>query len=302
MQVSLFTANKFIPNFGSTKRTTYFNKDKGFYVLPSYDVLEIQSGEKEGVKVVDSNSTSFFRTDLDWDELGFEINSQFPQDKVNTYIFGCSDGSEAYSLAVALIEQLGLETAKKYFPILASDVDGEMVKQAQSGKVCATEKDILKFVKMVKNRQLGKYFIPSKKDEDTFEFTMSKILTDNIIFCQEDISDGINKLGNGPNLIFCRNFWRYLSPEKIADVTWMMKNKFDETSRIVIGAYDQKNSKTPFFLEDIGFQSLPQNHDFYESPILKLDGCNNNEFLSNKESWLAHIKELHAGYKLDYLY
>lgn len=302
MRISSLTINNQIPGFGSTKRTTYFDSGKGFYVLPSYDVLEIKSGEKKGIKIVDSNSTSFFRSDLDWKTLGTDIDSQFPQDKVNTYIFGCSDGSEAYSLAVTLIEQLGLENAKKYFPIHASDIDGEMAKQAKSGTVLATENDILRFIKIVKDRQLGKYFIPEKLGDKTFNLKMSKLLTDNIIFSHEDISEGLHNVKNGANLIFCRNFWKYLSPQKIAELTWEMKEKLDDSSRIVIGAYDQSSIYTPFFFENIGFLPVSKNQGFYDSNMLKFCPSKDDKFSGDKQSWCEHVMKNYSGYKLDYLY
>ena len=67
--------------------------------------------------MVASNSTSFFRRDIDWKSIGSTFDSQFPKGKVNIYDFACSDGSEAYSLIITLIEQLGEKKAQRFFPI-----------------------------------------------------------------------------------------------------------------------------------------------------------------------------------------
>ena len=69
--------------------------------------------------------TCMFREDLDWKKLGEFLETRFAKcSKVNTYVYGCSDGSEAYSLSILLQNKFGKD-AEKFFPIIAKDIDEE---------------------------------------------------------------------------------------------------------------------------------------------------------------------------------
>ncbi len=49
-----------------------------------------------------------FREDLDWKKLGEFLETRFAKcDKVNTYVYGCSDGCESYSLSILLQSKFG---------------------------------------------------------------------------------------------------------------------------------------------------------------------------------------------------
>lgn len=302
MQISFSVPKLYCPSFTSTKRTTYFKNDKGVYTLPTYDVHEIMASQNSDVKVVSSNSTFFFRNDLNWKEIGYDINSQFPPTKVNTYVFGCSDGSEPYSLAVALIEQLGYETAKKYFPIHAGDIDSQMIKEAKSGKIRATNDDIIQFLKIAGSRELDKYFSSEKIGQNSYELTMSDLLRDNIIFTQEDIADGFDNVQKSTNLILCRNLWKYLSPHKIAELTWKMHKNLDETSRVLIGTFDKKRGASPYFFDGIGFYPVLQDYDFMNGNMLKPSPKEFFKPLQDKKAWVDYVIKKYPNYKLDYIY
>ena len=67
-----------------------------------------QSGKLEGQiiagkEVFNRHTTSFFRTDLDWTKLGKYLQKKFSNTpRVQTLIWGCSEGLEAYSLVILL--------------------------------------------------------------------------------------------------------------------------------------------------------------------------------------------------------
>lgn len=302
MRIAPITVKNYNQSFKSTKRTTYYSDDKGVYILPTYNVDRTRTCSSNGTKIITSNSSCFFRKDLDWLNIGTAINSQFSTDKVDTHVFACSDGSEAYSLAIALIEQLGFETAKKYFPIYASDIDSEIIKQAKSGKIYATNGDIKEFIKIVKDKQLGKYFKCQKLKENSYELTANNVLRDNIIFSQEDIYDGLDNVKKSSSLILCRNFWKYLPAKKVAELTWKMRTCLDETSRILIGGYDKANGYPPFFLEGLGFYPVSHDYDFMNGNMLRLYPFEFDTFSSGKQKWIEHVEKNHPEYKLDYIY
>lgn len=303
MRVNLSTYRNYIPTFSSTGRTKYYNSDKGMYIAPTYDVINMP---KDGsIKIVTSNSTSFFRTDLEWETIGKKLeNYEFPTaDKVHTYVFGCSDGSEVYSLAIALIEQLGLEKAKKYFPICASDIDFEMIKQAKSGKIQATDTDIVRISHNIKSGKSSEYFRFRRIKQNLNELTMKDILRDNIIFSKKDILNGLDEVEQSNSLVLCRNFWRYLTPQQIANRLWKMREKLDESSRIIIGNYDKLHNSVPCFFENMGFYPVSFDYDYMNGNILKLYSEEAGKYYpDDKTEWLKYVKRNYPDYKFNYLY
>ena len=146
-------------NFKSTQRTTYMNKDKNIVISPVYDnFATLANSRVSGTGIMVSNFTTFVRGDLTWKTIGTKLKNEFPNGKVNVYDFACSDGSEVYSLIIALKEQLGEKEAQRFFPIHASDVDSQIVRMAKSGKIHANRNDIAKLVRLVKDGNLEKYF------------------------------------------------------------------------------------------------------------------------------------------------
>ena len=160
MRISPITSKpKFnLINFSSTKRTTYETESQKVVVKPFYDKSCDFLGYEYG-RILVSNSTSFFRRDLPWGYLGQRLDELFPNDEhVNVFNFACSDGSEPYSLAICLIEQLGEERAKRFFPINASDIDENILPDKKKPKIKATKEDI-KEINEITNNTLKNIFM-----------------------------------------------------------------------------------------------------------------------------------------------
>ncbi len=104
-------------SFGSIERTVYKNHHK--------DVLY-------------KNNSFLLRKDLEWNMLAKHIIKENPK---NIYCYACSDGSEPYSIAISLISKLGYENAQKYFPIIARDIDLDIINKASTGAIYITKKD-----------------------------------------------------------------------------------------------------------------------------------------------------------------
>ena len=101
-------------------------------------------------------STSFFRKDMKWEKLVNRLAEKYHNVKsVNTQCWGCSDGSEPFTLAMMMIEKMG-ENAKKFFPIKAFDIDGNALKMAKSGEVKLTREDV-KRIKATLGENYKKY-------------------------------------------------------------------------------------------------------------------------------------------------
>lgn len=285
--------NFYKPNFTSTTRTTYHSDSEGEFVLPSYD-RKLGQRISPDIKMICSNSTNFFRRDLDWKVIGEIFNKQFPSGKVNIYDFACSDGSEAFSLIIALIEQLGEKKASRYFPIIATDIDPEIIKMANSGKIIATEEDMLK----IPNAK--KYFGITPLAGGKYILSPKEILTKNVIFKQASIQQGLDEVKKDKNnIILARNFWKYLSEEDLVNTTWKLNEKTNDNTLIIIGNFDGKEGYMPFFFEALGMETHTQ-EDLSEN-ILSRNPLFESNRLKDKKLWDEYISANYYTYIPNYL-
>ena len=91
---------------------------------------------------IEINVTDFFRDPYAWQYLVAKIIPRLCQEKgadkaIRAWSAGCASGEEAYSLAIALAEELGMEQYQKRVRIFASDVDAEALNQARQGHYSA---------------------------------------------------------------------------------------------------------------------------------------------------------------------
>ena len=306
-------------NFSSTDRTVYYNKQDGRYSLSNYTTATYNENDRENTtKMVYSNRTFFFRKDLPWQSLAMYISKQFREvDKVNVYNFACSDGSEAYSLAIALIMRYGEEGAKKFFPIRASDIDKNIIEQAQKGIIKATSMDMVKLESNIfKPKTIQDFFEVERNFENNdFPYTLhpKKILTDNVEFKCESIEQGLDDVEKSNSLILARNFWRYLSAEELANASMKLRKNIDNSSRIIIGEFDKigdalstsyghssYGDNLPMFLRHLGFR--PADLDIcnpYDS-VLKINEYHDSIFLHEPDLWVEQVKQDYKDYRLPY--
>lgn len=171
-----------------------------------------------------NNATHFFRVQIN-NFYADSIIKTFPEG-VKIFNYACSDGSEPYSLVMLLINKLGLEEAKKkYFPITAKDIAPGIIKQAQKGIIGLNEKDENEIKNLFSLRNINKFFVPAKPDEqpiceDFNQFLVPEVLRENVIFSKADIcQDAKNPevfTGNkpGPSLLLFRNAMYHLTKEQ----------------------------------------------------------------------------------------
>ena len=68
----------------------------------------------------------FFRDDIEWKRLAkYEKNHFCNINRVNIIQFASSDGSEAYTQIISLLENYPNKNSDKFFPIKAYDIDEE---------------------------------------------------------------------------------------------------------------------------------------------------------------------------------
>ncbi len=245
--------------FQSTGRTIVKNNNRTYET----DLGYLSAGD-----VIFSNYTSFFRGyDCSlffnqWNSLMNLFYEKFKDaKKVNFYDFGCSDGSEACSIAIALKETLG-DRSEKFFPIKAFDGDEYIVEQAKSGIIDADKRDISNITNFTFGK-LEKYFNVNKKDDnfEDYPYTLKSkdILSDNIQFAKGDFLSELDNVEKSNSIIFCRNFWPYLSPEYIDKVLLKLEENLDQSSIVVIGNFDRTTPNTAECLRNLGFREIKHN-------------------------------------------
>lgn len=227
------------------------------------------------------NSTNVFREDLDWVVLVQYLKTHFAdKEKVNSYSLACSDGSEAYSFAISILELMPQKLQYKFFPIIASDIDEEIIKIAKSGRINInnieflmserhTNIDIGKYFKdrdisiMVKNDIISETdtissYVPIKKIKEVVQFKKSDILTE-----LQNIKD------NGNSVIMCRNVFPYLNSKYIDEIIKAAKNNLKDGSIFIIGDYDGGTGIEEKLLCNGFFQPLLDNNFIHGNNVFQ---------------------------------
>ena len=156
------------------------------------------------------NVTAFFRDAPTWDYLAEEIIPRILAGKtsgepIRLWSAGCASGQEAYSLAMALAEKLGVEQFRSRVKIYATDVDEEALAQARSAAYTARE------VHSIPPALLEKYF-----ELEAGRYVFHKDLRRALIFGRHDL------LRDAPisriDLLTCRNALMYFNAEVQAQI------------------------------------------------------------------------------------
>ena len=217
-------------------------------------------------------STNLFREDLDWFGLAKFIRYHFAdKKKVNIYSMACSDGSEAYTMAISLFENMSEDIQAKFLPIIASDIDKKVLDLAVKGRINI---EAIEFLgpERIYNCRLDKYFKNPRatvmlegdviSDSDTMlSYQPIYKLACAVKFHQSDILTELNKIqDDGNSVVMCRNVFPYLSEAYTDEIVQTAKNKLKKGSLFVTGDYDaySKNLDVKFL-----------NNDFCQTLLMK---------------------------------
>ncbi len=151
------------------------------------------------------NVTGFFRDPEAWSYLQREIIPQVlarrdPGQEIRVWSAGCSSGEEAYSLAIAFAEVMGVAECIKRVKIYGTDVDDEALRDARAGLYPP------RALEQVPAGLAGSYFQPSGA-----KFAFHPELRRRVIFGRHDITRDapISRL----DLLLCRNTLMYFNVE-----------------------------------------------------------------------------------------
>jgi len=151
------------------------------------------------------NVTGFFRDTEAWSYLRQEVLPDLtaavpPDEEIRIWSAGCASGEEAYSLAIALAELLGVEECLERVKIYGTDVDEEALREARAGLYPPKALEAM----------------PSELREKYFEhhralYSFRSDLRRRVIFGRHDITRDapISRL----DLLACRNTLMYFNVE-----------------------------------------------------------------------------------------
>jgi two-component system CheB/CheR fusion protein len=121
---------------------------------------------------------------------------------IRVWVPGCSTGEEAYSIAIALQEQIAVLQRNSRFQIFATDIDGRSIEHARAGIYPAS------IASDISAERLARFFSQERAGGD---YRVSKGIRDLLVFSEQDLirDPPFSKL----DLISCRNLMIYLGSE-----------------------------------------------------------------------------------------
>jgi chemotaxis methyl-accepting protein methylase len=196
---------------------------------------------------------------MDWKWLAKYISFIFQdKDKINVYSLASSDGSEAYTMAISILETLSEKEQKKIFPILASDKNEDIVNIAKSGRINLTHADLISVQANIKSNE--DYFteksLPIKvPNNDThceyFSYRPISKLANKVNFEKADIFEKLKTIQDKNNSVFlCRNFTPYLKLDAVEKLKTLLTSVVRYGSIVALGEFDKFSGIIEMFRSD----------------------------------------------------
>src|SRR5262249_8332139 len=186
------------------------------------------------------NVTSFYRDLAAWEYLGQEIIPQIikgttPNGLIRVWSAGAASGEEAYSLAILLAEQLGIESFRARVKIYATDVDEDALNEARLGSYAA------KNIEDVPAELRGRYF-----QQNGSQHVFHKELRRSVIFGRHDLVQDapISRL----SLLVCRNTLMYFNNETQGRILSRFHYALNENGFLFLGKAEMLLTHTNLFL------------------------------------------------------
>lgn len=201
-----------------------------------------------------ANTTYFFRDDINWERFGdFLIKRYKDVKKVHVYDYACSEGAETFSIAMILIKKLGYNAAKKFFPIMASDRDKQILVAPKRGIIRPSRKDLASI-----NRNIGSMsyefmnvdsaFSPdSSLHDDVCQGQVSLMLRKCVQFRWKNLLKDIDKIEKENSVVLCRNVWPYLSEDDKKCLAEKLCKQLGDNSVLIVGDFDRIKKIDRFF-------------------------------------------------------
>lgn len=205
------------------------------------DYLEVHPDEFEHLfNTILINVTAFFRDAHNWDFLIGEVlpgilSTKEPNEPIRVWSAGCASGEEAYTVAMAFAERLGLDQFRARVKIYATDVDEEALNHARLASY--SEKEI----QGVPPEFVEKYFEQSSR-----RYVAIKDIRKSVIFGRHDlIQDApISRI----DLLICRNTLMYFNAETQARILARFHFALKDGGYLFLGKAEMLFSATNTFV------------------------------------------------------
>lgn len=195
------------------------------------------------------NNTWYYRYDLPWNNFIEKLAEKYKDvDKVHIYDYACSEGAEPFSLAMLLIKKLGEEKAQKFLPIIASDLDEEILKNPKQGIIKPSKSDI-NAIKKILGDDYSKFIEFDDKFEDNRTLKdelcsgkIKPILKNAVIFKNANVINDIPNIEKENSVVMCRNVWLFFNEKEKLKLAEALSNQLGDSSMCVIGNFDDSRS------------------------------------------------------------
>jgi two-component system CheB/CheR fusion protein len=185
------------------------------------------------------NVTSFFRDRHVWEYIEKEVipgilAKKGPDEALRIWCAGVSSGEEAYTIAMLLAGQIGVEAFKRRVKIYATDVDESALSKARMAIYSARD------IESVPPEHLDRYF---ERMDGSFVF--HKELRRNVIFGRHDIIQDapISRI----DLLICRNLMMYFNAEVQARVLARLHYALNDEGYLFLGKAEMLLSHAALF-------------------------------------------------------
>ncbi len=233
------------------------------------------------------NVTSFFRDRSSWDYLMSEVIPQIvarkePHAPIRVWSAGCASGEEAYSLAMAIAEVIGVDQCREQVKIYATDVDEPALNHAR--QAIYPEKEL----GGVPPELLHKYF-----EEIDGQYIFHKNLRRSVIFGRHNLVQDapISRV----DLLTCRNTLMYFNSEAQAKIIARFHFALNDVGFLALGRAEMllthNNSFTPMDLKQRIFAKVPKVN--LRDRLLLMAQAGGEEAITNLGS---HVRIREAAY------
>ncbi|MBW4680853.1 MAG: protein-glutamate O-methyltransferase CheR [Microcoleus vaginatus WJT46-NPBG5] len=224
--------------------------------ISSYkDYIEYLKGHPEEstalLEFVPVNHTCFFRDAETWDYIATDVIPQIIANKksdelIKVWSAGCASGEETYTLAILLIEALGVEQFNRQVRIYGTDIDAEAIYLARQGRYS-------------QNQMVG---VPPAFLERYFEkinqsYIFCKEFRHPIVFAQSSLLD--NAPVSKVDLLVCRNTLIYFNIRGQNRVLYRFHFGLKDNGILVLGNKERPNSG----IDNVFFSGVSKKHRIY---------------------------------------
>jgi two-component system CheB/CheR fusion protein len=183
------------------------------------------------------NVTSFFRDAEVWEALTATVLPELAlgDGPIRVWSAGCASGQEAYTIAIALAETLGLDAFRERVKIYATDIDEEAL--AESRRALYTGKQLADMPPDI----VGRYF--DRTGSDSYSF--NRDLRRSVIFGRHDLVQDapISRV----DLLLCRNTLMYFNSEAQARIMARFYFSVNPGGYLVLGRAEMLFSHAAMF-------------------------------------------------------